>query len=261
MFNIDNKDNFFFNENGYLIKSVLKDNSIFTSLANKFKKEIEKIFLDDLKKIGGYNAGNLNIAPGIMGSEIYDVIKNNNFENFFYSLVGEKIDNYTVTIGGNLNLPNSSPQLFHTDGYWTPKMFILNIATSTIDSNNGPMEVYEKSHKYFLPYWKFLFKKFRLKKKKILLKPGEILFREHRLWHRGTKNNSKDYRELIGIMFIKSEKKLSNRNQIIIDNDKIIIQSNIFEETLKGNLKEFIFIYMKPLYALYKIIISLIKNI
>ena len=62
-------------------------------------------------------------------------------------------------------------------------------------------------------------------------------------------------------MFIKSEKKLSERNKNVIDNNKVIIRSNMFEETLKGNFKEFIFIYIKPLYALYKIIISLIKNL
>ena len=79
-------------------------------------------------------------------------------------------------------------------------MYILNIATSKIDYRNGPMEVYEKSHKSFIPYWKFIFKKFSMKKKKLFLNVGEIVFREHRLWHRGTKNISKN-RKIIQIQF------------------------------------------------------------
>ena len=261
MFDIKNKEKIFFDENGYLIKTVLDNNNTFKFLANKFKKEIDNISLTELKTISGYTAGNLNIAPGLLGTEIYDMIKSINFGNFFYNLVGEKIDNYEVKIGGNLNLPNSSFQLFHTDGNWMPKMFILNIATSTIDYNNGPMEVYEKSHKYFLPYWKFILKKFIFKKKIVVLKPGEIIFREHRLWHRGTKNYSKKYRELLGIIFIKSENKLSEKNQLMSKTNNIIIHSNMFEESFKGKFKELIFVYIKPLYKIYKIILSLIKNI
>ena len=100
---------------------------------------------------------------------MYKIIKDIKFEEFFYKIVGEKIDNYQITTGGNLNLPDSSFQDFHTDGFWAPRMFILNIATSKIDLNNGPMEVYEKSHQSFLPYWKFFFKKFSMKKKKFFL--------------------------------------------------------------------------------------------
>lgn len=206
MFDVNNKDRLFFEDNGYLIKLVLNNNDHFNLLAKKFKDELDQISLTELKKLGGYRAGNLNIDPGTIGAQIYNIIKSINFEIFFYNIVGDKIENYKIKIGGNLNLPNSSSQFFHTDGSWTPRMFILNVATSNIDFINGPMEVYEKSHKIFLPYWKFFLKKTKMKKKKIILRPGEILFREHRLWHRGTKNISKNNRELLGIMFIKSEK-------------------------------------------------------
>ena len=69
-------------------------------------------------------------------------------------------------MGGNLNLPKSKNQLFHTDGPWSPRMLILNIATTQIDNSNGPIEICEKSHIQNYPYWKFHFKKFLMKKKK-----------------------------------------------------------------------------------------------
>mgnify|MGYP006077493425 CR=1 len=261
MFNLDNKDIDFFRDNGYLTKVVLEDNQHFNIFSNKFKKELDQIPLTELKKLGGYNAGNLNIDPGIIGNQLYKIIKDIKFEEFFYKIVGEKIDNYQITTGGNLNLPDSSFQDFHTDGFWAPRMFILNIATSKIDLNNGPMEVYEKSHQSFLPYWKFFFKKFSMKKKKILLNFGEILFREHRLWHRGTKNTTKKNRELLGIMFIRTDKNLIKDNQPISSNEKILIYANMFDETFKGKLKEFIYIYTKFIFQIYKMILSIIRNI
>ena len=261
MFNLDNKDINFFKDNGYLKKVVLKDNDQFSKLSKKFKKELDQIPSFELKKFGGYNAGNLNINPGIIGVQIYEIIKDINFENFFLNIVGEKIDNYEIRIGGNLNLPNSSFQDFHTDGFWTPQMFILNIATCKIDDNNGPMEIYESSHRTFLPYWKFFFKKYKMKKQKIQLQFGEILFRDHRLWHRGTKNLSEKNRELLGIMFIKSKNCPSENFFFNYTNKNVSINSNIFNKTFKGRLKEFIYIYAKFVFQSYKIFLSIVKNI
>ena len=261
MFDISNNDKDFFNENGYLVKSVLEHNEYFKVLSNKFKTELNKIPLSEYKHLGGYKAGNLNIDPGIIGYQIYNILKDNNFETFFNNIVGENIENYQIKIGGNLNLPNSSPQYFHTDGSWLPRMFILNIATSKIDHSNGPMEVYAKSHKFFLPYWKFIFKKLNMKKKKLFLNIGEIVFREHRLWHRGTKNISKQNREFLGIMFIKSKNTFNKKNKTIEYNEKISIHSNIYSESFRGRLKEFIFIYVRSVFDTYRIIISLLKNI
>lgn len=51
------------------------------------------------------------------------------------------------------------------------------------------------------------------------------------------------------------------KNQSINNREKILIHSNVFDETIKGKLKEFIFIYIKPLFEIYRIIVSVIKNI
>ena len=59
-----------------------------------------------------------------------------------------------------------------------------------IDKDNGPTELYEKSHIEELPYWKFLFKYFLKKKYQLSLNKGDIFVREAFIWHRGTKNNS-----------------------------------------------------------------------
>ena len=154
-----------------------------------------------------------------------------------------------------MNLPKSKNQLFHTDGNWNPRMIILNIATSKINNSNGPMEVINFSHKQFIPYWLFLVKYFLSKnKKKIMLEKGDILIREHRLWHRGTSNKSLQNREMLGIMFLKTK-----TNQIQKNIDRLEIYDNMYDTSLKGKIKEFIFLYFKFILVLYKLINSLKK--
>ena len=85
-----------------------------------------------------------------------------------------------------------------------------------------------------------------------------MLIREHRLWHRGTSNSSSVSRELIGIMFLKkSPKKVFPQDDI---SDEVKIHSNIFGITKKGKIKEFLFLYFKPILFLYKCLISIKKN-
>ena len=69
----------------------------------------------------------------------------------------------------------------------------INLCLDEVNRTNGPTELYEKSHKEEIPYWKFVFKYF-FKKYQLCLSVGDIFIREAFIWHRGTKNNSKDPR-------------------------------------------------------------------
>ena len=100
-----------------------------------------------------------------------------------------------------------------------------------------------------------IYRSFLWKKKKIKLNYGEILFREHRLWHRGTKNHSTNYREMVGIMFLK--KNLERNNIINKTTKNIEIFSNIFGTTKRERIKEFVFFYFKFIIFFYKFLISI----
>ena len=97
-----------------------------------------------------------------------------------------------------------------------------------------------------------------MKKKKILLNYGDVIIREHRLWHRGTINKSLKNREMISIMFIKT-KTSENVNNNDFKND-VEIFSNVFGLTKKEKIKETIFLYFKPILILYKFLISIKKK-
>ena len=258
MFDLNKKDIMSFKEYGYVKLSLFKNNHKFHELIQKFKKDFNDLLNnEDISKLGGYKAGNLNINPGKYGPILLDFINNENFSKYFEFLTGDKISNYKIFYGGNLNLPNSKNQLFHTDGNWDPRMIILNIATTKIDLKNGPLEVINFSHKKFLPYWFFLIINFFTKnKKKIVLEMGEILIREHRLWHRGTSNNSSVNREMLGIMFLRAKYKNAEKHDGF---DPLEIYDNMYEKSFKGKLKEFIFLKFKFILVLYKIIISIKK--
>ena len=246
-----------FEKNGYIIKNILANNDNFKNISAKFKNELAEILKKkDHYHLGGYKSGNLNISPGEYGKEILSILNKLNFQKYFNFLTRENINNYKIIYGGNLNFKNSKNQFFHTDGSWNPRMIVLNIATTEINFDNGPLEVIEKSHKKNLSYLNFLFKSFLLKKKKIKLKFGDILIREHRLWHRGTKNKSKNHREMLGIIFLKSSEIKNNSNE----NNNLYLHSNIFGTSKREKFKEFIFLRLKFILFFYKILVSLRKK-
>lgn len=258
MFKFIEEEKIHFLEKGFVINSSICGLSSFEIFANRFNFDLKEYLIKNkISELGGYRAGNLNINPGVYGKEIFEIIKNKNFEDYFKFLTNDEISDYGIYFGGNLNLPKSKNQFFHTDGNWDPRMIILNFATSNIDNTNGPLELIESTHREKETYLSFLIKNFFKKKTKIFLKKGEILIREHRLWHRGTKNISNDYREMLGVMLIK---KTENRIKYPEASKNILIFSNMFGITKKEKIKEFIFINLKLIFFFYKIFISIIKK-
>ena len=258
MFETNNTDKKFYIENGYILKNIFKNSQEFVVFSKRFKNEIIRFVKENkIEKLGGYKSGNLNIIPGNYGVELISMLKLKNFSEYFNFITNDKIENYNFLAGGNLNLPNSKKQFFHTDGKWNPRMIVINIATSEINLTNGPLEIISKTHLTTSVYWKFALKVFFLNKKKLTLNIGDVLIREHRLWHRGTCNNSKNNREMIGLMFIKkSDKSVFFENK---EDKELSIKSNTFGNTLKEQLKENLFIYFKSIFFLYKFFISMIK--
>ena len=174
-------DKIVYQNNGFIVKNFLSHNKEFLSYSENFRNEINLIKDDKyVSELGGFKSGNLNIELGKYSEVFINLLFANNFAEYFKFLIGEKIDDYEILTGGNLNFPGSKSQLFHTDGNWDPRMIIVNIATSDINLKNGPIEVLPKTHKEKIPYWKYVIKSKFLNREKIQLKIGEILIREHR---------------------------------------------------------------------------------
>lgn len=241
-----------FKNNGYIYLSSFLNSNDFYNICDQFKSKVtKKLHETNLNKIGGFKIGNLNLNAGRDANKIWSLLIKNNLENLIFETLGKKLSDFTIRISGNINFPNKGAQHFHTDGKFKDKVYILSIATEEINEKNGPTEVVEDYHDIDLPYWKFCLLKKR--KKKILLKTGDIFFRKHSLWHRGTTNKSLNPRILISFLFFENERNiLSNLNE----NDEIQIYNNFFESTSIGAIKELIYVKFGFLFALYKIIKS-----
>ena len=253
-YNIIDKKKFI--EDGYIIKKIFGKNNSFIDFSNKLNNDLRVIENKNyVKNLGGYRSGNLNINLGTYSEEIINLLSKSNFSEYFNYITEDNIDNFEISTGGNLNLPESKKQLFHIDGNWNPRMIIVNIASTNINWDNGPIEILEKSHSRNIPYWKFLLDCKRFNSKKIQLDLGDVLIREHRLWHRGTRNNSNKFRGMIGVMLIKKEKTKKIKDSSL----KPQLYSNMFDNNFKGKLLEFIFLHFKILLVIYKLFVSLKK--
>ena len=252
----DNKNQF---ENlGYIKISNFIDDKNYKSLCSQLNAEINKKFDDnkrDVMQMGGSLIGNVNIRLGNKGQLIWDYLKKNNIEDVIYGLTGIEKDKFESFAGGNLLFPypKSYNQIFHTDGKKEPRKIILSLCLNEVNNNNGPTELYEKSHKDEIPYWKFVFKYFFKKKYQLQLSVGDIFIREAFIWHRGTKNKSKDTRILVN--FIISENK--NKDLNYDTSHEISFFDNMFSSDLRGKVKEFIDVKLRPVYFFYKFFRSL----
>ena len=239
-------------KNGYfIIKNFLNKNKKF----NNFSKEINKIIFKKVKKeklsnYGGSIIGNINVYPGKYGKKIFQLLRNKGLDQVIKNCTGVNLENFNVSLGGNLSLPGKHNQHFHIDGGYFDKMLIVTIATSDTDINSGPTEIVLKSHKKNLTYLDFLLSK--KNKTKLLLSRGDLLIRKHNLWHRGTINYTNKARFQIAFMFFEKKRKIKQK----LFGDKLYFFNNFFDNTYLGKLKEFIYIYIKPIYVLYKLINS-----
>tara|TARA_B100001027_G_scaffold102374_1_gene70360 strand:+ start:24 stop:803 length:780 start_codon:yes stop_codon:yes gene_type:complete len=250
----------FFERNGYIQLSNKINNKDFDSLCDQIIFETNKFYsenLDKIKNLGGYLTGNLELLPDKKLIDIWNVLCNEDFENTFEDITGKKLSNFNIKCSGNIVLPNKGYQHFHTDGPLKSKKIILNLAIHEIDLNNAPTQIIPGTHNRDIKYWKFYLNEIFNEKIFIKMKKGDVIIRNHSIWHRGTKNRSKNLRILL--LFVLTEKSLDKEFSQEI-NKRLIIGENQFKSSYMQKFKEIFSIYLAPIYIFYRIISSLIKN-
>ena len=249
----------FFNKNGYIKLSNFNDNKIFHRLSNEVILETNEFYKKNLfkiKELGGYLTGNLELLPNNKIIQIWNIICNENFKNTFKKIIGKEISKFNLRYSGNIVLPNKGFQHFHTDGPLRSNKIILNVAIHEIDLMNAPTEIVPGTHNRKIKFWKFYLSEIFKKKIMMKMKKGDILIRNHSIWHRGTKNKSKNLRILL--LFELTEKSTNkNIKQEIYENLKI--GENQFKSTYSQKFKEAVSIYLSPVYILYRMVLSIIK--
>lgn len=251
---VDKKD---YNNNGYIVLDTnLIDNSNFNNLVNQIndclKTELKKN--NYLKKMGGSIMGNLNINQGPFASKLYSLVFQEQFINIFEDLTKTKLELFDINHCGNLALPKKGKQLFHIDGNYKKKMYLITIVTENIDLKNGPTEVCVGSHKKQMSYWEFFFSK--KTKKKLILNKGQIVIRKHNLWHRGTENKSDTPRLLLSFSLTPKESNIKPQKL----SSHIEILPNFFKSSFIGRLHEYFYANFGYVIIILKLIKSIIKR-
>jgi hypothetical protein len=246
-----------FNDNGYIIikTDLIRDKAfkilcqnIYNSLDNSLKNS-------NLKILRGYIMGNLNVYPGIYGDQILDLLKEKKILSLIENILDLKLNNMEIRYGGNLSLSRKGEQHFHTDGSYSKKMYLVSLATENIDHYNGPTRVCIGSHKKNIPYWKFVFSNKIIKS--ITLKKGDIIIRNHNLWHKGTKNNSKNNRLLLSFFIFPKSSNYQINHQ---ETKEVSLSSNFFKNTFYGYIQEYIYSRIRFLHFIIRFFKSLLKN-
>jgi len=233
-----------FEKDGFVIIKKFILNTQFDIICEKLNKKIEIEFNKiDKNKLGGSLIGNLALQPGNYTKKIFDQLVVNNIDSIVETLSKNKISDFDIDGGGNINFQWKYNQHFHIDGIFEKSHFIINVATENINELNGPLEISPGTHKQNLPYWKFLFKK---KRKKMLLAKGDIIIRSSNAWHRGTKNISKKPRFLMSYLLTNKRDKMSKLN--FNKNSKFKISDNIFKRSVVGKIKENLYTRFSYLY-------------
>ena len=251
----DNKNQF---ENlGYIKISNFINDKDYELLCSQLNAEINKKFQEnqeDVMQMGGSLIGNVNIRLGNKGQLIWDYLKKNDIESIISNLTGiEKINFRHLLVETCYFHILKVIIKFFTQMVKETKKIILSLCLDEVNRTNGPTELYEKSHKEEIPYWKFVFKYFFKKKYQLCLSVGDIFIREAFIWHRGTKNNSKDPRILVNFIISVNKNKDLNYDT----NHEISFFDNMFSSDFRGKVKEFIDVKLRPFYFFYKFFRSL----
>ena len=83
---------------------------------------------------------------------------------------------------------------------------------------------------------------------------GDILIRTSNLWHRGTKNSSKEPRLLFAFILKEKINKISNYD--FLNNKELKIFNNIFKSNILGVIRENFYTRFSYFYILYRLIRS-----
>ncbi len=241
-----------FNAKGFIILRDFISDESFSSVCKDLKEEVLVEF-GKLKKTGGSLMGNLNVSPGVYAKTIFQKFNTQKFQEIIEQISRKKISNFDVISGGNLNFQYKYNQHFHTDSKFKDSFLIVNVVTEDIYEDNGPLEILPGTQKENFPYWKIAFKK----SYKIIAKKGDLIIRTSNLWHRGTKNISKNPRLLLAYTF---RDKINLDAKLDFEDRKLSISNNIFKTNLKGILKENFYTRFSYIYIIYRFLRSIITK-
>jgi len=187
-----------FADDGYLLVRGAVDAQRLSDLYSQILAEFARVkLLGQLFEGGGNVSGHLNCFPGEASRFVYDSLRANGVLDAVQTLSREPLR--MPNVGCNLNLPGSSEQNDHVDGYAAKAFLVVNIAAVDTDLTNGAMEVLPGTHRKTYKYWQLLLD--RPERQRVCMRRGDVLIRTSALWHRGMPNASSQARPMLALSY------------------------------------------------------------
>ena len=222
-----------FGREGYVTLPNVVSKSRLALLTDELRAEYARAHANgELFSGGGTISGHLNCFPGAQSRFVYDELQ----QYGVFELVRKLSPSVTrmPNIGCNLNLPNSSAQNPHADGYAASPFLIVNVAPIDTDVGNGAMEVAPGTHLREYKYWQYVFS--GKPANWMSMSAGDVMVRSSMLWHRGMPNMSNAIRPMLAFTWEGGGSDLAD--PYIAYGGKITLLPNRYPQNLSGRLRE-----------------------
>lgn len=243
-----------FEREGYIKLPGLVSKPKLAELASRLRSEFaiakEK---GELFQGGGTISGHLNCFPGEESRFVYDELE----QHGIFDLV-RKLSPAAVrmpNVGCNMNLPNSSSQNPHVDGYAATSFIIVNVAAVDTDINNGATEIVPGTHLRDYKFWQYALSG----KPAIRLKAsaGDVAIRLSTVWHRGMPNKTNVPRPMLAFTWENGGSELADPYSA--HGGKITFLTNRYGHNLSSRVRERAFASMPALGSGYLFVRSMFQ--
>jgi hypothetical protein len=242
----------FFQEHGYLVLPRIVPAAPLERLSAELCAEFARAKrAGELFSGGGTISGHLNCFPGAQSRFVYDTLNDAGVFELVRRLSPQAVR--LPNIGCNLNLPSSSAQNHHIDGYASTPFMITNVAAVKTTVHNGAIQLSPGSHKHDYKYWQFVVARHRTVR--VEMNPGDVLLRPSSLWHRGMSNRSDEVRPMLGFSWEDGGSSLADPYSIHAG--EITLLPNRYRQDYVGQLRERAFAALPLLGASYLFVRSL----
>jgi ectoine hydroxylase-related dioxygenase (phytanoyl-CoA dioxygenase family) len=189
-----------YRRDGYLLLAGAVPSDVCSTLADRITDYYERLRIDGtLPREPGVAAGNLNLVAGAAGAPLVAALATAGVPDLVERLTGASL--VAAGISGNLNLPGSRRQEFHTDSRRDNAFVIVNVMLVDCGPKNGALELVEGSHAQPLAYHQLQREPWRARRHQLTARKGDVLIRSSILWHRGTTNRSVEPRPMAAQLF------------------------------------------------------------
>jgi hypothetical protein len=211
------------------------------ALAGEIAAEYDRFASARYRVIGGRLSGHLNCFPGAGVRTLVEAAEQAGITRLVSEMYGAPLE--LEHVGCNCNLPGSHYQTFHLDSIWSKPCVIVNVVLVETNFTNGAIEIVAGAQHGPLSYWRFVTSRLSRRGVRHPMKPGDVLIRSSRVWHRGAPNYSDKMRPMLALTYWPLRER-----QVDIDYDqyggKITFLANRFGTNFLGLTKELIEAYL-----------------